>query len=224
MGRAVLQAAQGARDRMLSIAAMALDTSELSLENGKIVCRGKAFNFQEVLHGTEIVGTGECKFDRNEQIPIGYPTPFWEIGLGAAEIEIDEMTGDIRILKFRSITDVGRIINPLHCRGQEEGGILFGIGQTLLEELVYEDGRLINPNLTDYRLPRFRDLPDSLVSVIHEEEEIVGSYQPKGSGESGILAVSAAVCNAIYNCTGIRMLDLPVKRENVWKAMHSIRE
>ena len=220
MGRAVLQAAQDARDQMLSIAALALDTSELSLENGKIVCRGRAFNFQAVLHGTEIVGTGECKFDRNEKIPIGYPTPFWEIGLGAAEIEIDEMTGDIRILKFRSITDVGRIINPLHCRGQEEGGILFGIGQTLLEELVYEDGRLINPNLTDYRLPRFRDLPDSLISVIHEEEEIAGSYQPKGSGESGILAVSAAVCNAIYNCTGIRMLDLPVKREDLWKAMH----
>jgi CO/xanthine dehydrogenase Mo-binding subunit len=224
MGRAVLQAARDARDRMLSMAALVLDSSDASLKNGKIVCRGKTFSFQEVLRGAEIVGKGSCTFGRNNQIPIGYPTPFWEIGLGAAEIEVDEMTGDIKILKFRSITDVGRIINPLHCRGQEEGGILFGIGQTLLEELVYEDGRLINPNLADYRLPRFRDLPDSLVSVIHEEEEIAGSYQPKGSGESGILAVSAAVCNAIHNSTGIRMLELPVKRENVWKAMHSTRE
>jgi len=173
------------------------------------------------LRGAEIVGKGSCTFERNEQIPLGYPTPFWEIGLGAAEIEVDEMTGEVKILKFRSITDVGRMINPLHCRGQEEGGVLFGIGQTLLEELVYEDGHLVNPNLADYRLPRFRDLPESLVSLIHEEEEIAGSYQPKGSGESGILAVSAAVCNAIYNRTGIRMLELPVRRENMWKAMHS---
>ena len=224
MGRAVLQAAREARDRMLSAAALVLDTSEVSLKDGKIVCHGKTFTFQEVLRGAEIVGKGSCTFGRNEQIPIGYPTPFWEIGLGAAEIEVDEMTGEIRIVKFRSITDVGRIINPLHCRGQEEGGILFGIGQTLLEELVYEDGRLINPNLADYRLPRFRDLPESLVSLIHEEEEIAGSYQPKGSGESGILAVSAAVCNAIHNSTGIRILELPVKRENIWKAMHFTRE
>ena len=223
MGRAVQQAARDARDQILSMAAslLGIEVTELSLKDGTIVSPKNKLSYGEVLRGNEIAGKGCCQFERDDRIPIGYPTPYWEVGLGAAEVEIDEMTGEVKILKFRSITDVGRIINPLHCRGQEEGGVLFGIGQALLEELVYEDGRLINPNLADYRLPRFRDLPESLVSHIHEDEEVTGSYQPKGSGESGILAVSAAVCNAIYNAIGVRILELPVKRENVWKAMSS---
>lgn len=226
MGRAVQQAARDAREQVLSMAAsvLGLKVAELSLKDGRIVSPEEKLAYADVLRGGEIVGKGSCQFGRNDQIPIGYPTPFWEVGLGAAEVEVDEMTGEVKILKFRSITDVGRIINPLHCRGQEEGGVLFGIGQTLLEELVYEDGRLINPNLADYRLPRFRDLPESLVSQIHEDEEVTGSYQPKGSGESGILAVSAAVCNAIYNGIGVRILELPVKRESVWKAILSTLE
>jgi CO/xanthine dehydrogenase Mo-binding subunit len=220
MGRAVQEAARDARDQLLSMAAsvLGLKVAELSLKDGRIVSPKGKLGYGHVLRDGEIAGKGSCQFGRNDQIPIGYPTPFWEVGLGAAEIEVDEMTGEVKILKFRSITDVGRIINPLHCRGQEEGGVLFGIGQTLLEELVYEDGRLVNPNLADYRLPRFRDLPESLVSHIHEDKEVAGSYQPKGSGESGILAVSAAVCNAIYNGIGVRIRELPVKRESVWKA------
>jgi CO/xanthine dehydrogenase Mo-binding subunit len=230
MGRAVQQAARDARDQILSFAASIFGTkiTELSLKNGMIVSSKESLSYQDVLRryfgrneGGEIIGKGSCQFPRNDQIPIGYPTPFWEIGIGAAEVEVDEMTGEVKILQFRSITDVGRIINPLHCRGQEEGGILFGIGQTLLEEIVYEDGRLINPNLADYRLPRFRDLPESLVSRIHEEDVVLGSYQAKGSGESGILAVSSAVCNAIYNATGVRIQKLPVKRERLWKAILS---
>jgi CO/xanthine dehydrogenase Mo-binding subunit len=230
MGRAVQQAARDARDQILSFAASVLGTktTELSLQDGRIVSANENLSYQEVLRryfgkneGGEITGKGSCQFSRNDEIPLGYPTPFWEIGIGAAEVEVDEMTGEVKILQFRSITDVGRIINPLHCRGQEEGGVMFGIGQTLLEELVYEDGRLINPNLADYRMPRFRDLPESLISHIHEDKVVTGSYQPKGSGESGILAVSSAVCNAVYNAIGIRIQELPVNRERVWKAILS---
>jgi CO/xanthine dehydrogenase Mo-binding subunit len=221
MGQAVQRAARDARDQMRSMAAsiLGVKASELSLKNGRIVSPKEQLAFAEVLRGGEIAGKGSCQFARNDQIPLGYPTPFWEVGLGAAEVEVDEMTGEVKILKFRSIADVGRIINPLQCRGQEEGGVIFGIGQTLLEELVYEDGRLINPNLAGYRLPRFRDLPESLVSHIHEDPAVTESYQPKGSGESGILAVSAAVCNAIYNAVGVRIQDLPVKRETLWSKL-----
>lgn len=221
MGQAVQRAARDARDQMLSNAAAVLGVkaSELSIKAGRILSPKGTVSYGEILHASEIAGKGTCQYERNDQIPLGYPTPFWEVGLGAAEIEIDEMTGEVKILKLRSIADVGRIVNPLQCRGQEEGGVLFGIGQTLLEELIYEDGRLVNPNLANYRLPRFRDLPESLVSHIHEDQEVAGSYQPKGSGESGILAVSAAVCNAIYNGFGIRMRELPLKRESIWKAI-----
>jgi CO/xanthine dehydrogenase Mo-binding subunit len=233
MGRAVQQAARDARDQILSFAASVFETkiTELSLNNGKIISPKQNLGFQEVLRRYfkgndvgEIIGKGSCRFLRNDQIPIGYPTPFWEIGIGAAEVGVDEMTGEVKILQFRSITDVGRIINPLHCRGQEEGGILFGIGQTLFEELIYEDGRLINPNLANYRLPRFRDLPETLESHIHEDTAVLETYQPKGSGESGILAVSAAVCNAIYNAIGVRIQELPVNREKLWKAILSRRQ
>ncbi|MGH7783178.1 MAG: xanthine dehydrogenase family protein molybdopterin-binding subunit, partial [Candidatus Binatia bacterium] len=135
MGRAVQQAARDAREQMLSIAASVLGVAvaELSLKDGSIVSPKEKVGYADVLRGTEVSGKGCCEFGRNDQIPLGYPTPFWEVGLGAAEVEVDEMTGEVKILKFRSIADVGRIINPLHCRGQEEGGVLFGIGQTLLE-------------------------------------------------------------------------------------------
>lgn len=153
------QAARDAREQMLSMAATLLGgkVADLSLENGRIVAPEEKLGYGEILRGREIAEKGSCQFGHDDRIPIGYPTPFWEVGLGAAEVEVDEMTGDVKIVKFRSIADVGRIINPLHCRGQEEGGVLFGIGQTLLEELVYEDGRLVNPNLTDYRLHRMTE-------------------------------------------------------------------
>lgn len=225
-GQAVQRAARDAREQLLSAAASVLGTqrSGLSLEDGVIISQGRSLTFQEVMRQyfddtePEIVGKGFFKFPRDDRIPLGSPSPFWEIGFGATEVEVDELTGGVKILKYVSVTDAGKMIHPLQCRGQDEGAVLFGIGQALFEELVYKETRLINPNLVDYRLPRFRDLPQSFSTHILEEGGGPGPYGAKGMGEGGILAVAPAVCNAVHNAIGVRIQEVPLKGERVWKA------
>ena len=227
MGQAVLRAARDAREQLLAAAASLLETqaSEVELNDGKLFFKSKSLSFREVmrLHYAEtegeIVGRGFFKVPRNDKVPLGYSSPFWEIGFGAAEVEVDEMTGEVRIVKYVSLTDAGKMIHPLHCRGQDEGAALFGMGLTLFEEIVYKDGQMVNPNLVDYRLPRFRDLPELFTTQILEEEGGPGPYGAKGMGEGGILAVAPAVCNAVYDATGVRIREVPLRGERVWKAL-----
>ncbi|MFQ5851967.1 MAG: xanthine dehydrogenase family protein molybdopterin-binding subunit [Candidatus Binatia bacterium] len=227
MGLAVQKAARDAREQLLSAAASGLGVpmSEVILREEMIVAQGKSLSFREVMRlcfgdgEGEIVGRGFFKVPRNDTVPLGYPSPFWEIGLGAAEVEVDEMTGEVKILKYISLTDAGKMIHPLQCRGQDEGAALFGMGQALSEELIYKEGQLINPNLVDYRIPRFRDVPETFSTRILEDEGGPGPYGAKGVGEGGILAPAPAVCNALYDATGIRMHRVPLLGERVWLAI-----
>ena len=227
MGQAVQRAARDARGQFLSVAASVLGTqvSELQLRDSLVVCGKKSFSFREIMRlyfadtEGEIIGRGFFKVPRKDEAPLGYPSPFWEIGLGAAEVEVDEETGEVKILNYVSLTDAGKMIHPLQCQGQDEGAALFGVGLALFEELVYNDGQLINPSLVDYRLPRFRDLPQSFTVRILEEGGGPGPYGAKGMGEAGILAVAPAVCNAVYNAVGVRIQEVPLKAEGLWRVM-----
>ena len=82
------------------------------------------------------------------------------------EVEVDPETGIIRLLNYVSAADAGKAINPEQCIGQDEGAVMFGIGHTLMEEMVYEDGQLLNPNLVDYRVPTFKDLPEHSIRFL----------------------------------------------------------
>jgi len=231
MGLAVQKAARDAREQLLSAGASALGTkiTEVELKGGRALSKGKSMSFQELMHlqfgGTqgEILGRGFFSISHKDEAPLGYATPFWEIGIGGAEVEVDEMTGEVRVLKYVSLTDAGKIIHPLQCRGQDEGAVLFGIGQTLSEELIYNDGQLINPNLVDYHIPRFRDVPEALSSRILEEKGGPGPYGAKGVGEGGMLSVAPAVCNAIYDAIAVRIQRVPLKGERVWLAIERQR-
>ncbi|MEK7783185.1 MAG: xanthine dehydrogenase family protein molybdopterin-binding subunit [Candidatus Binatota bacterium] len=231
MGQAVQKAARDAREELLSAAASVLGTEppKLQLKEGTIVFQGRSLTFREVMRRYfadsegEIAGRGFFKVPRNIEVPLGYPSPFWEIGFGAAEVEVDEMTGEVKILKYVSLTDAGKMIHPLQCHGQDEGAAVFGMGQALFEDLVYQDGQLVNPNLVDYRLPRFSDLPRSFHTHILEEGGGPGPYGAKGMGEGGILAVAPAVCNAVYNAIGTRMQTVPLTPEVVWRAINKVK-
>jgi CO/xanthine dehydrogenase Mo-binding subunit len=111
------------------------------------------------------------------------------------------------------------MINPGHCLGQEEGSVLFGIGHALHEELVYSDGQLVNPTVMDYHLPRFHDLPGKFHSIIVEEGGGTGPFGAKGIGEGGTLAAAAAICNAVYDATGVRVYHVPLTGQRVWSAL-----
>ncbi|HEY2986680.1 MAG TPA: xanthine dehydrogenase family protein molybdopterin-binding subunit [Candidatus Binatia bacterium] len=226
MGQAVQAAARDARAQLLAAAASVLGVpaASLKLHDGQITAGENRAAIAEVMRRHfgdlegEITGRGRFKVERRDDAPLGYPATFWENGLAAAEVEVDEKTGAITIVNYVSMTDAGKMINPLHCRGQEEGSVMFGLGHALYEELAYRDGQLANSNLMDYRLPRFRDLPRSSHSIILEEAGGSGPFRAKGIGEGGTLAAAAALCNAVYDATGVRIYRVPLTGQTVWTA------
>ena len=227
MGQAVQAAARDAREKLLALAAEIFEApaAEIRLKDGRVSFGGKQAVMGEIMRRHfgdlegEITGRGRFKVERREDAPLGYPATFWENGLAAAEVEVDEKTGAVKLLNYVSLTDAGKMINPAHCRGQEEGSVLFGIGHALYEELLYRDGHLANPNLMDYHLPRFRDVPRKFQSIIVEEGGGTGPFGAKGMGEGGTLAAAAAICNAVYDATGVRLYQVPLIGERVWTAL-----
>jgi CO/xanthine dehydrogenase Mo-binding subunit len=226
MGQAVQAAARDARAQLLALAAELFEApaEQMKLADGRVSCGGKEASFGEILRRHfgdlegEITGRGRYKVERRDDAPLGYPATFWENGLAAAEVEVDE-AGAVKLLNYVSLTDAGKMINPGHCLGQEEGSVLFGIGHALYEELVYSDGQLVNPTVMDYHLPRFHDLPGKFHSIIVEEGGGTGPFGAKGIGEGGTLAAAAAICNAVYDATGVRVYHVPLTGQRVWSAL-----
>src|SRR5437879_1067912 len=155
--------------------------------------------------------------------PLGGSTPFWEMAVGAAEVSLDEETGAVRVERYVSVADVGRAINPLVLEGQDEGAVVQGLGHTLLEEMVYEEGHLLNGTLLIYRVPRAEDVPPALECRFVENADGSGPFGAKGAGEGSLIPVSPAVANALARLTGLRLRELPLTPERVWRALRARR-
>ena len=145
--------------------------------------------------GGELIGRGEVAPTGTGSYAEG--PVFWEVCVGAAEVEVDPDTGVVRVRRTATAADVGRAINPQLVERQDEGATLQGIGNALFEEMVYEDGLLLNDSLLDYRVPSFQDLPDEMTCVIVENGDGPGPYGAKGCGEGALAAVPAAIVNAL---------------------------
>jgi CO/xanthine dehydrogenase Mo-binding subunit len=143
--------------------------------------------------------------------------------MGGAEVEVDEETGAIKVLQYVSMADVGRAIHQLQCEAQDEGGAMQGLGSALFEALIAQDGQLLNPNLVDYRVPTFEDLPEVFGTVLLQNGNGPGPYGAKGVGEGGIFCVAPAIGNAIARATGVRLYELPLTPERVWRALRNAR-
>jgi CO/xanthine dehydrogenase Mo-binding subunit len=173
------------------------------------------------LAGGELIGRGEVAPEGSGSYAEG--PVFWEVCVGAAEVAVDEDTGRVRVLKTATVADVGRAINPQLVERQDEGGTLQGLGNALYEEMVYEDGLLLNDTLLDYRIPTFEDLPDEMHCIIVENEDGPGPYGAKGCGEGSLAAVTAAVATAVADA-GIPMTELPLTPERVWRRIQEMKE
>lgn len=228
MGLSTQRAAQDLKRQLFRKAAKALrsEADRLTLRDGKIYNqKGQAISFEDLMTkcfgagAGEMIGRGSYQDKKSKKAVLGSPTTFWEISWGGVEVEVDPDTGKIKVLKYLSIADVGRAIHPLQCTGQDEGSVMFAIGHTLLEEMVYKDGQLVNPNLIDYRVPNFHDLPKSFETILIENRNGPGPYGSKGMGEGGLLPVASAIGNAVYNAVGVRIYDLPLTPEKVWRGI-----
>ena len=135
------------------------------------------------------------------------------------EVEVDTETGIVRLLKVTGAHDVGRVLNRLGIEGQIEGGIVMGQGYALTEDLIVEDGVVRNPNFRDYKLVTAPEIPEMDIPFI-ETMDGEGPQGAKGVGEAPAICIAAAVANAIYNATGVRIYALPFTPENVYRALH----
>lgn len=135
-----------------------------------------------------------------------------------AEVEVDPETGEVKLRKFTTAHDVGRIINPVGHQGQINGGFMQGLGYALMEELKVEDGRVTTLSFGDYKIPTARDIP-VLETVLVEHESGAGPYAVKGIGENAIGPVAPAIANAIADATGVRITSLPITAEKVYRRL-----
>jgi xanthine dehydrogenase molybdenum-binding subunit len=141
----------------------------------------------------------------------------YNFGVQAAEVEVDMVTGKVKVVKMVSAQDVGKAINPMLLEGQMEGGMLQGIGFALLETLQLQEGKVINPSFLDYKIPTAMDMPELEVLLV-ESDERHGPYGAKGIGEAGLIPTAAAIANAVKDATGKRFFKLPMTTEAVRKA------
>ncbi len=230
VGRAVQEAAEDVVGQLHKIATARLGAGagRLHVRDGAVVSGATRLPYAELLEhhfgmrGGELIGRGVVAPGRTSA-PLGGSTPFWEVAMGGAEIALDEETGAIEVLAYASVSDVGRCINPQQCEAQDEGAVLQGLGHTLLEEMVYEGGQLLNGDLVGYRVPRAGDVPPALTSRFVENADGAGPFGAKGVGEGPLIPVSPAVANALARLTGVRLRELPLTPERVWRALRARR-
>ncbi|MGC9208960.1 MAG: xanthine dehydrogenase family protein molybdopterin-binding subunit [Nitrososphaeria archaeon] len=150
----------------------------------------------------------------------GSNTVFHTFGATAVEIELNLLTGEIRIIKAVQVFDVGRAINLLTLRGQADGGFIMGMGSALFEEIRFdESGWVLNPNLTHYYVPRISDVNFEIEERFLETPQKDGPLGARGIGEHVMIAVAPAIANAVLQATGVKMNYLPMKAENVWREL-----
>jgi len=224
MGSAVKAAAEDLRRQLIDAAAEVFHTSTntITLDNGEVCSADKRLSYGQVISvffgmpGGELIGRGTMR--PGPSLGSMFPL-FWETGMGGASVDVDTDSGEIKIERYVTIADVGKAINPMQAEGQDEGAAIQGLGATLFESLVYDQGQALNANLVDYRVPRFTDLPNHFESYLVENEDGPGPYGAKGMGESGVVSVAPAIGNALYRATGARVRTLPLTPERVWRAL-----
>ncbi|MXY11851.1 MAG: xanthine dehydrogenase family protein molybdopterin-binding subunit [Acidimicrobiaceae bacterium] len=164
----------------------------------------------------EVVGVGVIRRDGvTEMLP-----PFWEIGAVGVEVAVDEATGEVTVEHLVTVGDVGHAINPDLVKGQDLGAATQGLGIALWEEMIYDGEQLTNPNLIEYRVPRLRDTPRRVTSVLAERGDGAGPYGAKGAGEGALNPVPAAVAAAVGRAVGVWPTELPLTPPRVWSLLH----
>jgi 4-hydroxybenzoyl-CoA reductase alpha subunit len=238
-GKAVQIAAEDARRQLLKIAAGYLEAnvSDLECAGGRIYVQGspdKGMDIGEIgklafnsSGGAPIIGVGTYTVPPSVVIPdktkYGNISSAYSFGVQIAEVHIDPHTGKVDILNVLSVHDSGTIINPMLAEGQIEGGVSQGIGYALSEEIVRQDGKVVNDNFLDYKMPTAYDVP-KISSAFIEYPDPFGPFGAKGLGEITLVPTAAAIANAIYDAAGIRLKELPFTPEKILQAIRRKQE
>jgi CO/xanthine dehydrogenase Mo-binding subunit len=227
MGNAIMRAAADLNRQVIDHAAGLLEVSvdDLQTREGRVEVRGspdRALRYNEIVVRSgqgSLIGRGAFTTSGGLDLETGQGigSVHWHQGAIACEVEVDIESGKVKILDLNPSVFAGRVVNPRLCELQLEGSAFFGIGQALFEEMVYDDhGQLLNRNLGDYTIPSFADIPASLKLDLLEAQ---GANEIHGVGETLLPPVMAAIGNAVYNATGVRVKDLPITAEKILRGI-----
>lgn len=237
-GNAVKFAAQDAKRQLLKVAAEMMERAEvtpeaLELKDHRIFVRAapdagislaEAALAAQLRFGVPVLGKGSFRGLGSHRLDpetgqSNQPAASeWIYLAQGVEIEVDPESGLIKVVKLVGAYDCGKAINPLAARGQLMGGIMMGVGLSLYEEMVYENGQITNPTFMDYMIPTISEAP-SMEIILVENPHPLGPYGAKGVGEASIVPIPAAIANALYNATGIRMKEPPFSPDRVLAAL-----
>lgn len=230
-GKAVELAARDVLKGLLETAEreLQLPQRDLRVQGGAIGNGDRWLSYEQLVQarfgfaGGELIGQGRVQPEGGTGSYAEGPV-FWEVCVAAAEVAVDRETGIVRVLRTATIADVGKAINPQLIERQDEGATLQGIGNALFEEMRYsEEGMLLNDTLLDYRIPTFEDVPESMTTVIVENEDGPGPFGAKGCGEGAFAGIVSAIVNALADA-GVPMRELPLTPERVWRRIGELEQ
>ena len=146
-------------------------------------------------------------------------TPFWMVAATGAEVEVDTETGRVRVQKLINAVDCGTLVNPRIVQTQISGAALMQLGFTMFEKINLDNGQITNASLADYKIPGIADVPPVMVNEAIDAYQHNAPFGAKGVGESATLPLSPAIANAIDDAVGVRLMELPLTPEAVFRAL-----
>ena len=236
-GNAVRLAAEQARLILFEIAAPMLGVKPAQLEarDRKIQVKGypqrnaaigEVAHRSQVVMGQPAIGSASWNPPTVAMDPLtgqGKPFSTYVYATQIAEVDVDDETGEVEVLRIVAAHDCGRPINPMRVEGQVEGGISMGIGFALQEQILFDGaGVQVNPNLANYIMPSSLDMPEIEVDIV-DSYDPTGPFGAKGVGEPTSVPTAAAVLNAIHDAVGVRITSLPATAEKVLAAIKQER-
>ncbi|MBI2954790.1 MAG: xanthine dehydrogenase family protein molybdopterin-binding subunit [Chloroflexi bacterium] len=231
VGNSTRLAAEDARRQLVALAASRLEANPEDLEVGRrqVYVRGtpeRAISLAALARAAmiapkgAIIGTGSSERENmlakeEEHASVVDEASFCT---HAAQVEVDPETGRVKVLKYVAAQDVGQALNLLSAVGQVQGAAVAGLGYALTEELVVQEGRIMNPGYVDYHMPA-ADITPPIHAILVSCPSSFGPFGARGVGETSIVPVAAVIANAIYDAVGVRVRDLPMTPEKVVRAL-----
>lgn len=218
MGHAVRLAAEDARSKLVEL------RRELDEPEGSNAPLGDLFRKKYGMQAGNIIGTGIYKPDYIPPDAAGLTTnatPFWMVAGTGVEIEVDTETGQVRVTRLINVADVGKPINPKIVETQLSGASLMQLGFSMFEKMHIDGGQVTNASLADYKIPGIHDVPLVMENETVDTTQENGPFGAKGVGELATFGLSPAIANAIDDAIGVRLTELPLNAEAVFRALRT---
>ena len=216
VGSATANAARDLCQKILKAAADELQISpdQLTLMGDAVVVKDRDHSLGLAGLGP-LLGQGDARMPEVQEIALGVPHKIFGYGAQVALVEVDLLTGEVDVLKIHNVIDAGKAINRQGIEAQAEGGIAQGLGYALFEDILMQDGHILNPTLSTFIIPSISDVPVEIEKTILEYPAPAGSFGAKGIGEIMMAPTAAAILNGVYDAIGKRFTRIPLLPERV---------